>query len=405
MKPKSLWVAAVAAVAVAATVVAGLLSDRPRKNQDAQWVRKERVHMNHGPFFTHAFKTGPDVTAACLKCHPAAAAQVMRSAHWTWLGDTVKRPGRPAVRIGKANAINNFCLGVQGNWPSCTKCHAGYGWKDATFNFKDPLKVDCLVCHDWSGGYIKGEAGEPAPGTDLLAAAKSVGYPKRTDCGTCHYYGGGGLGVKHGDLDTSLDNPSPDLDGHMGGHQMLCIDCHRTVHHRIPGRSFGVSVQDLKGGISCMDCHSHFRHADDRIDRHTRALACQTCHIPSFARELPTKMRWDWSQAGDGRRKQDPHHYLKIKGAFVYGEDLIPEYRWFNGRVDRYLQGDPIALKGPTALNAPLGDIHDPTARIWPFKIHRAKQPYDTPLGDLHRAGQHRPYGLRRHRNVLAPEP
>jgi hypothetical protein len=29
-------------------------------------------------------------------------------------------------------------------------------------------------------------------------------------------------------------------------------------------------------------------------------------------------------------------------------------------------------------LNAPLGDIRDPAAKIWPFKIHRAKQPYDT---------------------------
>ena len=40
--------------------------------------------------------------------------------------------------------------------------------------------------------------------------------------------------------------------------------------------------------------------------------------------------------------------------------------------------GDKINVGGTTALNEPRGDIRDPDARIWPFKIHRAKQPYDT---------------------------
>ena len=30
------------------------------------------------------------------------------------------------------------------------------------------------------------------------------------------------------------------------------------------------------------------------------------------------------------------------------------------------------------ALNPPLGSIRDPEARIWPFKVHEAHQPYDT---------------------------
>jgi len=34
-------------------------------------------------------------------------------------------------------------------------------------------------------------------------------------------------------------------------------------------------------------------------------------------------------------------------------------------------------------MNAPKGDIRDPDARIWPFKIHRATQPYDTELDYL----------------------
>jgi octaheme c-type cytochrome (tetrathionate reductase family) len=205
-----------------------------------------------------------------------------------------------------------------------------------------------------------------------------VGYPKRENCGTCHYYGGGGLGVKHGDLDTSLDNPASGVDVHMGGKKLLCIDCHRAQHHAIPGRSFSVSVQDQKGGISCLNCHADFKHQDARIQRHTNALACQACHIPRYAEKVPTKMVWDWSKAGDAKRKESPHEYLKIKGEFKYGTDLVPEYLWFNGQVDRYLAGDRIAEKGATQLNPLHGDIRDPQARIWPFKRHIAKQPYDT---------------------------
>ena len=88
-------------------------------------------------------------------------------------------------------------------------------------------------------------------------------------------------------------------------------------------------------------------------------------------------MHWDWSQAGDASRKENPHEYLKIKGSFRYEKNLKPAYRWFNGLAGRYLLGDEIAPNGITALNPPRGNIQDPDARIWPFKIHVAVQPYD----------------------------
>ena len=54
------------------------------------------------------------------------------------------------------------------------------------------------------------------------------------------------------------------------------------------------------------------------------------------ARNQPTKTYWDWSEAGDEIRAEDPHTYLKKKGSFVYEKDLVPEYRWYNGSADRY---------------------------------------------------------------------
>lgn len=73
-------------------------------------------------------------------------------------------------------------------------------------------------------------------------------------------------------------------------------------------------------------------------------MACQTCHIPATALRDPTKIEWDWSQAGqDGRENR--RVYLKIKGAFVYENDYVPQYMWYDGTVSRYLMGDVIDPK------------------------------------------------------------
>lgn len=377
MRGPARFAAIAAALGLFALVLLVAVSERRnRETQRIAFERKTRVHLDHSAYFKAPFKDGPAVTKACLECHKDAADHVMKTSHWTWLGDAVHRAGQAPIAIGKKNLINNFCIGIQGNWPSCTSCHSGYGWKDAGFDFKEKANVDCLVCHDWSGQYVKGPAGLPKASVNLLASAKSVGYPKRQNCSTCHSYGGGGLGVKHGDLDNSLDNPAEDLDVHMGRAQMLCIDCHQAKDHAIPGRSFAVSVQN-RDSFSCVDCHSGTQHKDVRIEKHGSALSCQACHIPTYARKVPTKKTWDWSQAGDSGRPEDPHHYLKIKGEFSYEQEALPEYAWFKGEVDRYLAGDPVAKKGPTHLNRPRGGISDPQAKIWPMKVHRAKQPYD----------------------------
>ncbi len=346
-------------------------------------IPSHRPHLDHASFFPKPLQSPQDATRACLECHPRAASEVMRTAHWQWQGEPVVVAGHPGKHaIGKRNLLNNFCLGIRGNWAGCTSCHAGYGWRDANFDFSRQENVDCLVCHDGSGTYVKGDAGLPAPGTDLTAVARSVGVPTRQNCGVCHIYGGGGMGVKHGDLDDSLLNPQDALDVHMGRHNMLCVDCHRTRHHQIPGTAFSVSVAPVLG-VACTDCHDASGHRDERLNRHSRSLACTTCHVPSFARKVPTKMTWDWSKAGDDRRSDDPHHYLKIKGEFVYRQDVVPEYRWFNRRVGRYLLGDPIDPRQVTVLNPPQGDRNDAESRIWPFKVHRARQPYDAKFNTL----------------------
>ena len=174
---------------------------------DTPWdfMPRRAAHVDHANLFDQPFETGQQVTQACLECHEDSADQVIHTAHWRWESQPVQVEGRPEpITVGKKNAINNFCIGIQGNWESCTACHAGYGWEDESFDFEDTSNVDCLVCHDQSGGYRKGKKGLPAEGVDLLAAAKSVALPTRENCGGCHFRGGGGNAVKHGDLDESL---------------------------------------------------------------------------------------------------------------------------------------------------------------------------------------------------------
>jgi octaheme c-type cytochrome (tetrathionate reductase family) len=370
--------AALAAAVAAATVAVALAATRPWAAPAAPgFTRAIRPHFDHAPVVPASFDSPQAVTRACLSCHPDAAT-VMRTSHFLWLGEETRIPGREGThRIGKRNLLNNFCIAIRGNEKGCNRCHAGYGWVDDRFDFEAAENVDCLVCHERSGTYTKGPGGLPTAATDLVAAARSVGTPGRENCLGCHAWGGGGQAVKHGDLDSSLLHPPADEDVHMGKLGLLCVDCHGGRGHDLRGRAVSVSVA-TDPRLSCAGCHGeHPPHADARIDAHLSAVACQTCHVPSYARKIPTKATWDWSQAGDAARKEDPHGYLRIKGEFTYEQDVVPEYRWFDLTVGRYLKGDRIDPEGVTALNPPQGDITDRDARIWPFKIHRARQPYD----------------------------
>lgn len=340
---------------------------------------------DHSHLLTGPYANGPEVTAACLTCHPDSSSQLMATTHWTWESQPMTATWRTdLVTIGKKNQINNFCISAQGNEKKCMSCHTGYGWENDGFDFSNELNVDCLICHADLSTYGKGDFGYPAEGVDLTAAAQSVGRPARENCGACHYDGGGGNNVKHGDLDTSLNFPAANLDVHMSSLNLQCIDCHRTQDHVIQGRLLADNIAiEPAEQVQCTDCHASTPHEDERLDAHTGAVACQSCHIPAVALKNPTKVYWDWSAAGQDI-PEDHYTYLKIKGEFHYEEDVAPSYHWFNGsNAYRYLLGDTITPTQPTMINLPAGDINDPNAKIFPFKIHIAKQPYDTATNTL----------------------
>ncbi len=376
-RPGWKFVTFLVAAALIVPIVAVLSGEDEVTDDPWAFVGEGIPHTDHSALMPGPYTSGEEVTRACLECHQSEGHEVLKTVHWKWEGEPAELPGRAEpVAMGKKNVINNFCISVYSNWPGCTSCHAGYGWEDDTFDFSNPEKVDCLVCHEQSGQYAKAAGGYPGPEVDLALAAQSVATPTRDNCGGCHFQGGGGDAVKHGDLDLTLSNPRARVDVHMGAHGLVCVDCHTTTDHDIKGRALSVSV-DNANEVQCTDCHLEEPHLDTRLNSHVSAVACVTCHIPQVAIREATKTHWDWSTAGQDL-PEDAHEYLKKKGSFEWEAGLIPEYLWFNGRGDRYLMGDTINPADTTELNPPLGDIRDPGARIWPFKVHRAVQLYDT---------------------------
>jgi octaheme c-type cytochrome (tetrathionate reductase family) len=377
---KYAWLFGLVATAVIIILPTALFITRDDPPPDDPWFYAPTVvpGLNHSDLVNGPFETGADVTRDCLTCHETAAAEIMQTTHWTWETKPILLEGRDEpVTVGKKNQLNNFCIGIAGNWNKCTTCHAGYGWEDNNFDFTDETKVDCLVCHAEAGYYGKGDFGYPAEGVDLFAAAQSVGRPTRQNCGSCHFDGGGGDAVKHGDLDGTLAFPTEAIDVHMGRHNFQCVDCHQTHQHRVPGQITSVSPIAQGPYLGCDSCHNNGPHQDERINLHLEAVACQTCHIPEGAVRTASKMEWDWSTAGQEDRPEDIHTFLKIKGDFVYEQGFTPAYAWFNGEGGRYILGDTIDPTETTLINWPLGNIRDPQAKIWPFKLHNALQPYD----------------------------
>ncbi len=360
------------------------------------------------------FATAPDVTKACLTCHTEASKQIHKTTHWNW---KITHPETGQV-LGKKRVVNSFCGSITTNYARCTSCHIGYGWKDDSFDFSSEENVDCLVCHDTTDTYKKfpTAAGHPTyvdkpfpkkskkiwKAPDLTKVAQAVGKPRRENCGVCHFYGGGGDGVKHGDLDSSMTNPPRTLDVHMGvdGLNFVCTECHSTDGHDIKGSHY-TSVGKDKHGIdipgrddhnraSCESCHGDKPHEEtinNKINDHTNKVACQTCHIPTYAKGgVPSKTWWDWSTAGrmdgDGKhlKMKDENGYVTYvtkKGTFEWGENLVPEYAWLSGEIRYQELEDRLDPNSVVPINTFKGDYDDPGARIWPFKIMRGKQPYD----------------------------
>jgi len=364
------------------------------------------IQKLHAGYFTENEYTG---TNDCLACHGLIGADMLMRAHFTWDGIATNITGFETERHGKNDLINNFCVAVPTNEGRCAQCHAGYGYDDKNFFASaDMTDVDCLVCHDQTGTYAKAPttAGLPADSVDLGAVARSVaengGVPTINNCIDCHAKAGGGDNVKHGDIAMSLVDTTREFDVHMGtdGANLDCVACHgvkkdaseNVIDHGIGGMPYhSVDEGELK---TCEGCHgdANSRHAGTTVETiissHT-TLACQVCHIPTFARGTPTKTEWYWEDAGDVARgvEYDPSFdygdegvpvYDPKKGSFVWESNVRPTLRYFDGKWNRFIiNANDTFTETPVVLGEPTADYNTVGAKIYPFKKMIGNQPAD----------------------------
>lgn len=339
-------------------------------------------------------------TKTCLQCHREQALEVHGSVHYQWKGNAGRTEGLDTDWIGKLGGINDFCIFPDINWlgqmtttqgavvdGGCAKCHTGLGSRPEQTASRDQLEnIDCLMCHSEQyarkvenvGGQWRQAPDEAKMPVSLLEAAWNVQHPTNATCLRCHTHAGGGDNFKRGDLSTAQVNPSPSLDVHLasqasGGVGLTCVSCHTTTKHRIAGRGSDLRPMETGRDLRCSDCHTSQPHDDFRLNRHTARVDCRTCHIPSFARQVPTDMNRDYSAPAV------LNHVGLYEAEMDFQTNVRPVYAFFNGRSRFYKFGSPATpgSDGRVVMSEPLGSNNEAGALIQPFKLHLATQPQD----------------------------
>ncbi len=324
----------------------------------------------------------------CLGCHQNQAAEVAGSTHYKWLGEAPDMVNGAGLQQGKlTNAVNSYCINILGNWPVCGSCHAGRGLKpdDPAAGYEN---IDCLMCHNeqYATQRVRlddGSMGVLSPSDSMV---RNVHQPKRANCLACHAKAGGGDGVKRGDLSLATAvNSDPNFDVHMntGGDDLDCQACHVFNNHLVIGKGSDLRPTDdpdRGSEVSCLTCHpdkdTPDGHDEDKINDHVARVACQTCHIPVYAK-VATETHRDWRIHHDGSTADGtsgPGHPYTEKLS-----DLTPVYAFWNRLSDNYLLGDDASLtkdeEGNYPTSRPVGHVGDDTGKLYPFKYKTASQP------------------------------
>jgi hypothetical protein len=222
-------------------------------------------------------------------------------------------------------------------------------------------------------------------------AAQGVHRPMRSNCLQCHAKAGGGDAVKRGDLTLAhADTADFTFDVHMSttGADLKCQSCHTFTDHKVAGKGSDLRPTDSDVTVECSNCHSEMAAGDHEgsfLDRHTARVACQTCHIPTYAKDAAdsaateaTEVYRTWLSSHSDTA---PFHPVMDKL-----NDLLPEYRFWNRLSDNYLLGDVASVDPQTGrypTSRPLGDVDDPDSKLYAFKYKTAQQPMANSTGQL----------------------
>ncbi len=337
--------------------------------------------------------SGPET---CLQCHSTEAHEVHGSVMYQWQGDAPQMVNGHSPQGKIAGAVNSYCINILGNWNACGGCHLGLGALPDNEPTPEQLaNIDCMLCHQ-QGYRRKKVDGVFVPDTGAMTmtmdeAARSVHIPVRSNCLQCHAKAGGGDAVKRGDI-TLAHGTTADFafDVHMStsGADLECQSCHTFTKHRVAGKGSDLRATDSPVVLECSNCHRAMAagdHEGSDIDRHTARVACQSCHIPIYAKDASdtaateaTEVHRTWL---DSHSPAPPFHPIMDKQ-----NDLVPEYRFWNRLSFNALLGDVAVIDPKTGrypTSRPMGDVADPDAKLYAFKYKTAQQPIATSTGQL----------------------
>ncbi|MFI4912155.1 MAG: hypothetical protein ACIAQZ_10865 [Sedimentisphaeraceae bacterium JB056] len=262
-------------------------------------------------------------------------------------------------------------------WNMCTDPDApcNYQWRESVMftDYQGIARTWMLPSENANGDYQYGPNAN-AMAIDIVQAAQTVHTPTRATCLRCHAYAAGTDCGKRGDLGSASVSPPLWADVHMSeqGQNFNCQQCHTSTNHHVLGRGLDLRPNDVNERLTCTSggCHSETPHSNTRLDQHTGRIACQSCHIPSFAKLDSTEMERDWESpvwnpglfGGQGGYVPED-----IREMFV-----VPTYKWYDGTSRVYAVGEVAQLNpaGQYEFGAPNGWVNTPGAKIHPMKEH-----------------------------------
>ena len=422
-------------VLVALAVLGLLFFYGPRAPVVAQTTLKPRpklAYADHTEAFKKAGITRYEGAASCVDCHEEATKEAFHSYHYQMASTVADVAGKDPVEMGGKYAYNDFCGAILWNGEKnvnyigkavlkapppehadlkgrliatgCSMCHGNsLGLIPKSELTEAQLKnLDCLSCHADPAVYPAGpkaiktgvkEVYQDASGTwryrvkvplEKLAAA-IVKTPPKDQCLLCHAYSGGGPGFKRPNLEPALLGEVEEaIDVHLA-RGMECTDCHVFKDHEVAldGPDTWARSQKAKAP-ECADCHER-RHTRPLLGWvletfHREKVACQTCHIPRYAKAAPTDTHRDWSKAEFSEKLARWEPEIKL------AKDLKPVLGFWNEKTRiAYLYPEPAEVEdGRLTYLAPVSEgakrqglFFKTDGKLYPFKYHEAVVPFD----------------------------
>jgi len=351
---------------------------------------------NGGSSDPHANLLWADYPSNCLGCHKTNFQDMYQALHYQWQGNAPDNLNQPDKKQGKiSNEVNSYCINILGNWAVCGKCHAGRGAQPvATLSpSDDQLKnIDCLMCHNEAYALDRDRLADGSMGpkstdtTTLNSYVRNIAKPTRTNCLKCHGFAGGGDSVKRGDITWAHRGTGDStFDVHMSTARgnLVCQACHTFTKHKVDGKGSDLRVTDGAAEIKCTKCHTTkgdaTGHVTAAVNNHVVRVACQTCHIPKYAKNASdtpeseaTEVHRSWKEPT--KSTSTPYHPPSVKA-----NDLIPKYKFWNRKSFSALLYDiatldPVTSAFPTSR--PDGTIDGALGtKLYAFKYKTAEQP------------------------------